>query len=138
MFTISTIKHRRRLASLATPPREPQLSRSPGCFVAKSRLLWNLIIRQAEVERPNFVSALTHFPPVHKPAPTDEHHNYLTFWGLCIVSIFLLIYFQRNATLHSSIISGKLLYMFRVLFPPIIRSTYNCIYSICKYSCVCS
>ena len=27
-------------------------------------------------------------------------------------------------------ISGKLLYMFRVVFSPIIRSTYNCIYSI--------
>ena len=46
----------------------------------------------------------------------------------------------------------KLLYMFRVVSPPIIRSTYNCIYSICylsncnsltstrccRYSCMCS
>jgi len=45
----------------------------------------------------------------------------------CLKSIFLLIYFQRDATLHSWFISGKLLYMFRVVSSPIIRSTYNCI-----------
>ena len=39
----------------------------------------------------------------------------LTFRGPCIVSIFLLIYFQRDETLHSLFISGKLLYMFRVV-----------------------
>ena len=37
--------------------------------------------------------------------------------------IFLLIYFQQDATLHSLFISGKLLYTFRVVSPPIIRST---------------
>jgi len=45
-------------------------------------------------------------------------------------STFVLIYFQRDATLHSLFISGKLLYMFRVVSAPITRSTYNCIYSI--------
>jgi len=54
----------------------------------------------------------------------------LRFSGPCIVNLFLLIYFQRDATLHSLFISGKLLYMFRVVSSPIIRSTYNCIYSI--------
>ena len=44
--------------------------------------------------------------------------------------IFLLIYFQQDATLHSLFISRKLLYVFRVVSPPIIRSTHNCIYSI--------
>jgi len=44
--------------------------------------------------------------------------------------VFVLIYFQRDATLHSLFISGKLLYMFRVVSSPIIRSTYNFIYSI--------
>ena len=44
--------------------------------------------------------------------------------------IFLLIYFKQDATLHSLFISGKLLYMFRVVSPPIISSTNNCIYSI--------
>ena len=53
----------------------------------------------------------------------------LKFRGPCIVSIFVLIYFQRDVTLHSLFISGKLLYMFRVITSPIIRSTYNCIYS---------
>ena len=55
---------------------------------------------------------------------------YLTFRGPCIVSIFVSIYFQRDATLHSLFIYGKMLYMFRVVSSPIIRSTYNCIYSI--------
>jgi hypothetical protein len=54
----------------------------------------------------------------------------LTFRGPCIVSIFLLIYFRRDATLHSLFISRKLLYMFRVVSPPTIRSTHKCIYSI--------
>ena len=54
----------------------------------------------------------------------------LTFKGPCIVSIFLLIYFQQDATLYSLLISGKLLYVFRVVSPPNIRSTHSCIYSI--------
>ena len=53
----------------------------------------------------------------------------LRFRGPYIVSVFLLIYFQRDATLHSLFISEKFLYMFRVVSSPIIRSTYNCIYS---------
>ena len=53
-----------------------------------------------------------------------------TFSGPCIVNIFVLIYFKRDATLHILFISEKLLYMFRVVSSPIIRSTYNCIYSI--------
>ena len=54
----------------------------------------------------------------------------LTFRGPCILSIFVLIYFQLDATLHSLFISGKLLYMFRMVSSPIIRNSYNCIYSI--------
>ena len=45
--------------------------------------------------------------------------------------IFLLIYFQQDATLlYNFTLSGKLLYVFRMVTPPIISSTYNCIYSI--------
>ena len=40
------------------------------------------------------------------------------------------MYFQLDATLHSLFISGKLLYMFRVVSTLIIRSTHNCICSI--------
>ena len=54
----------------------------------------------------------------------------LTFRGPWIVSLLLLIYFQQDATVHSLFISGKLLYIFRVVSPSIIRSTHNCIYSI--------
>jgi hypothetical protein len=53
----------------------------------------------------------------------------LTFRGPRIVSTFLLIYFQQDATLHTLFISGKLLYLFRVVSPPISRSTHNCICS---------
>jgi hypothetical protein len=49
---------------------------------------------------------------------------------------FILIYFQQDATLHSLFISGKLLYMFRVVSPTIIMSTHNCIYSIWYLSTV--
>ena len=38
--------------------------------------------------------------------------------------------FPTRSILHSLFISGKLLYMFRVVSPPIIRSTHNCIYRI--------
>jgi hypothetical protein len=41
----------------------------------------------------------------------------------------IVIYIQQDATLDSYFIC-KLLYMFRVVLPPIIRSTNNCIYSI--------
>ena len=47
-----------------------------------------------------------------------------------VYSKYILIYIQKDATLHSLFISGKLLYMFRVVLPPIIRSTHDCIYSI--------
>jgi hypothetical protein len=37
---------------------------------------------------------------------------------------------QQDATIYSLLYICKLLYMFRVVTPPIIRSTYNCDYSI--------
>jgi len=53
----------------------------------------------------------------------------LTFMGTCIVSIFQYIDPTRcNVT--QFIYIWKLLYMFRVVLPPIIRSAYNGIYSI--------
>jgi hypothetical protein len=61
----------------------------------------------------------------------------LTFMGTCIVSIFqyiyIYIYIYPNPTrcnVTQFIYTWKLLYMFRVVHPPIIRSAYNCIYSI--------
>jgi len=44
----------------------------------------------------------------------------MTFIG----RIQILIYFQHDANLHILFIYGKLLYMFRVVSPPIIRSTH--------------
>jgi hypothetical protein len=54
---------------------------------------------------------------------------------------------QQDATIHNLLYLCKLLYMFRVVTPPIIRSTFNCNYStwhwsnrLCylPYSCMCS
>jgi hypothetical protein len=47
----------------------------------------------------------------------------LTFMGKCIVSI-------SNKIQRYTVYIWKLLYMFRVVLPPIIRSAYNCIDSI--------
>jgi hypothetical protein len=44
------------------------------------------------------------------------------------------IIFQHDATIYSLLYFCKLLYMFRVLIPPIIRSIYNCNYSIWHWS----
>jgi hypothetical protein len=42
----------------------------------------------------------------------------------------LVQYISNKMQLYTVYYMWKLLYMFRVLFPPIIRSAYNCIYSI--------
>jgi hypothetical protein len=41
---------------------------------------------------------------------------------------------QQDATIYSLLCFCKLLYMFRVVIPPIIRSTYNCNYGIWHWS----
>jgi len=41
---------------------------------------------------------------------------------------------QQDAIMYSLLYFCKLLYMFRVVTPPIIRSTYNCNYSIWHWS----
>ena len=55
----------------------------------------------------------------------------LTFRVPCILStrVFLLIYFQQDATLRSLFIAGKLLCMFRVVLHPS-SGAHNCFYSI--------
>ena len=69
-----------------------------------------------------FLSHLNDEPCMKKkqPAPLqkkklDLHVPFDIFPTRCNITQFL---------------SGKLLYMFRVVFPPIIRSTHNCFYSI--------
>jgi hypothetical protein len=56
----------------------------------------------------------------HKCQYTGVHARYL----------LLSITVQQDATMYSLLYFCKLLYMFRVVTPPIIRSTYNCNYSI--------
>ena len=52
----------------------------------------------------------------------------LRFRGPCIVSIFR--YISNKTQRYIVCYLWKLLYMFRVVSPPIIRSAYNCIYNI--------
>jgi len=56
----------------------------------------------------------------------------LTFMGPCIVRIFQ--YISNKIQRYTVYFFWKLLYMFRVVPPPIIRSAYNCIYSIWYFS----
>jgi hypothetical protein len=74
-----------------------------------------------------------------QPMDIEGMLNELTFillmWriGRAPNSIPIYSYIHQDATLHSIYI-WKLLYMFRVVLSPIIRSVYNCIYSICYLS----
>jgi hypothetical protein len=52
----------------------------------------------------------------------------LTFMGPCIVSTSQ--YISNKMQRYTFNFNWKLLYIFRVVFPPIIRSAYNCLYSI--------
>jgi hypothetical protein len=54
----------------------------------------------------------------------------LTFMGPCIVIIFLYMCISNKMQYYTVYFIWKLLYMFRVVPPPIIRSVNNCIYSI--------
>jgi len=44
------------------------------------------------------------------------------------------IIIQQDATIYSLLYFCRLLYLFRLVIPPIIRSTYNCNYSIWHWS----
>jgi hypothetical protein len=56
----------------------------------------------------------------------------LLMWRIGLVpnSIPIYVYIQQDAKLHSLFISGNCSTCFGVVLPPIIRSAYNCIYSI--------
>jgi len=64
----------------------------------------------------------------------------MNFLNLCLIQFFfnvrgsvhresMSIIVQQDATMYSLLYFCKLLYMFWVVTPPIIRSTYNCNYS---------
>jgi len=52
----------------------------------------------------------------------------LTLMGPCIITIFQ--YISNKMQCYTVYFIWKLLYMFRVVPPPIVRSTNSCIYSI--------
>ena len=53
--------------------------------------------------------------------------SFLTFMSPCMATIFY--YMSNTMQRYTVYFIWKLLYMFRVEVPPIIRSAYNCIYS---------
>ena len=56
------------------------------------------------------------------------------FMGACVAVLCQLM--SNKMQLYTVYFICKLLYMFRVVSPPVIRSTNNCIYSICYWSTV--
>ena len=95
---------------------------------------------EGRTDMTKLIVALHNFANMHKDIYmisvfTDIHHAYtiinsnLTSMGPCIVNIFQYIYPTR-CNFTQFIYIWKLLYMFRMVPPPIIRSAYNCIYSI--------
>jgi len=77
--------------------------------------------------RTNFYAVFLHFVPYNVQS---NLHVYKVrddaFMGPCIVTIFH--YVSNKMQRYTLYYIWKLLYMFRVVPPPIIRSAYNCIY----------
>jgi hypothetical protein len=84
------------------------------------------------------------FGQVRKTSPLPELDsrtvqpvaNRYTAWAIrqTYIKIKISVTVQQDATIHSLLYFCKLLYMFRVVNPPIIRSTYNCNYGIRHWS----
>jgi len=69
--------------------------------------------------------------PIYNPSHVSLHRTVVyPFKNRPNFNKNILIYIQQDAALYSSFFFWKLLYMFRVVPPPIIRSANNCIYSI--------
>jgi hypothetical protein len=65
-----------------------------------------------------------------------DAYRYWIFYFFCLShnKKVMSIIVQQDATIYSLLYFCKPLYMFRVVTPPIIRSTYNCNYSIWHWS----
>jgi len=59
-----------------------------------------------------------------------KHWRIWLFWSSKLTSPYLLWYISNEMQLYTVYFIWKLLYMFRVVPPPIFRSANNCIYSI--------
>jgi hypothetical protein len=116
-------------------PQDAVQQISPKCwyiFTVHVITSWNTVI---SINRNGGTSKKPHKP---KPVVTDltQHCRYtimnLMFMGACIVRIFQ--YISNKMQCYAVYYIWKLLYLFRVIPPPIVRSTYNCIYNICYLS----
>ena len=90
----------------------------PTFFLTKikhSYVLSSVLVPDTTLSK--FVLSFIYFPTASFSrsirTSSDRKHTYTN--GKVCYGIFISIYFQRDATLHSSLISGKLLYMFRYL-----------------------
>jgi len=73
---------------------------------------------------------------ISAPDVSKQHDLSYVHWSVHRESMSIVV--QQDATIYSLLYSCKLLYMFRVVAPLIIRSTYNCNYSIGHWSnCLC-
>ena len=112
----------------------PPIIRSSKLYI-QHRVLCQILLLPATTVAGSS-KGLTKYPMLYIQfwAPDDGRRNRLKyverFTEINKLRNFVLICFQRDETLQSLFISGILLYMFRVVSSPIIRSTYNCIYSI--------
>jgi hypothetical protein len=81
------------------------------------------------------IIALTLHTGIHLHS-TFHHNKWVIFFYVhgSVHRDSMSIIVQRDATIYNLLCFCKLLYMFRVVTSPIIRSTYNCNYSIWHWS----
>jgi hypothetical protein len=70
----------------------------------------------------------------HNPLSPDLIQSDIILFQMVMLAVSVSITVQQDATIYSLLNFCKLLYMFRVVTPPIIRSIYNCNYSIWHWS----
>ena len=78
--------------------------------------------------------SLVFFAAASSLAPPTLQLHLISYWYHVATSCPVSIIVQQDATMYSLLYFCKLLYMFQVVTPPIIRSTYNCNYSIWHWS----
>jgi len=94
--------------------------------------------RQLLIRRRYLILALT--PALNKTFWYYRYCFYFYWTTIFIIAVTALLngmkmelvfqYISNKMLLHTVYFIWKLLYMFRVVLPPIIRSVYNCIYSV--------
>jgi hypothetical protein len=117
---VALCKHRNNSINYATPLRSTSFSNWLST-VSQSLIvicLPTMPLKQSDTESNNKCKERMKEFNVHGSGPPESRS----------------IIVQQVATIYSLLYFCKLLYMFRLVTPPIIRSTYNCNYSIWQWS----